>query len=137
MAGADHKTQKKLAKAGVKLAKTEAKRMGGSRSDERTSRRKGDLASGLRELERLPSGVGVSLERTESGTRLVVSGLGDDQLRRVVPEIAREVLIAVTAERNALRAGLMRFVREGVFQTAVKIAAGLVVGYLLLRFGLR
>jgi hypothetical protein len=30
----------------------------------------------------------------------------------------------------------MRFVREGVFQTVVKIIAGLVVGYLLIRFGL-
>lgn len=42
-----------------------------------------------------------------------------------------------TRERGAFRAGLVRLVREGVFQTVVKIVAGLVVGYLLIRFGLR
>jgi hypothetical protein len=41
------------------------------------------------------------------------------------------------AEESSFRAGLLRFVKEGAFQTIVKIVAGLVVGYLLIRFGLR
>ncbi|HYW68775.1 MAG TPA: hypothetical protein VE960_04155 [bacterium] len=38
---------------------------------------------------------------------------------------------------GSFRAGLLRFVKEGAFQTIVKIVAGLVVGYLLIKFGLR
>jgi hypothetical protein len=86
---------------------------------------------------RVPEGVGVSVRKLESGSELVVSGLRDEQLERILPEISKEVLIAVTAERSAFRAGLMRFVREGIFQTIVKLVAGLIVGYLLIRFGMR
>lgn len=84
-----------------------------------------------------PDGVGVSIRTRESGSELVVSGLRDDQLRRLLPEVNREVAIAVTRERSTFRAAAMRFVREGAFQTVIKIVAGLVVGYLLIRFGLR
>ena len=42
-----------------------------------------------------------------------------------------------TEGESSYRAGLLRFVKEGAFQTIVKIIAGLVVGYLLIRFGLR
>lgn len=38
---------------------------------------------------------------------------------------------------SSFRAGLLRFMKEGAFQTIVKIVAGLVVGYLLIKFGLR
>ncbi len=55
----------------------------------------------------------------------------------MVPQLARGLSIAAAAERSAFRAGLMRFVREGIFQTIVRMVAGLVVGYSLLRFGLR
>ena len=47
-----------------------------------------------------------------------------------------EVLITITEDENSFRAALMRFVREGIFQTIIKVAAGLIVGYLLLMFGL-
>jgi len=40
-------------------------------------------------------------------------------------------------DRGAFQNGVVRFLREGLFQTIVKVAAGLIVGYLLLRFGLR
>ena len=85
----------------------------------------------------LDGGVGVTVRRQDDRTDLVISGLGDDQVRRLLPQLSREVMIAVEADRSRFRAGVMRFVREGIFQTIVKIAAGLVVGYLLLRFGLR
>ena len=87
--------------------------------------------------ERLPAGVGVSIRKRGDASELVVAGLKDEQLRRILPGINKEVMIAVTEERSAFRAGAMRFVREGFFQTIVKIVAGLVVGYLLIRFGLR
>ena len=35
------------------------------------------------------------------------------------------------------RARLSRLVREGAFQTVVKVIAGLIVAYLVIRFGLR
>ena len=38
---------------------------------------------------------------------------------------------------GSFKVGLLRFVKEGAFQTIVKIVAGLVVGYLLIKFGLR
>lgn len=44
---------------------------------------------------------------------------------------------AIEEDGSAFRTGLLRFVKEGAFQTIVKIVAGLVVGYLLIRFGLR
>jgi hypothetical protein len=53
-----------------------------------------------------------------------------------MPGIQKEVAIALTEEKSAFRAGLLRFVKEGIFQTIVKVVAGLVVGYLLIRFGL-
>ena len=123
--GDESKIRKKEAKAAVKLAKAAA---GG-----RASRIEGGGPRGAA----FPEGVGVAIRRGEESSELVVSGLRDDQLARLLPQVRRGVLIAVVAGRSAFRAGLMRFVREGVFQTLVKVVAGLVVGYVLLRFGLR
>lgn len=53
-----------------------------------------------------------------------------------MPHIHGEILIAVTAERSSIRAALLRFVREGLFQAFIKMLAGLIVGYLLVRLGL-
>jgi hypothetical protein len=122
----DDKIRKKGLKAEVKRAKADAK-AAAEAADRVPSHPKA----------RLPDGVGVSIRRGEGSSELVVTGLSDDQLRRILPEVNQEVLIAVTRERSSLRAAAMRFVREGAFQTVVKILAGLVVGYLLLRFGLR
>jgi len=112
----DAKVMKKEAKARAKIEKARA----------------GANARGS-----VPSGVGVSVRKLDNGSELVVSGLEDAQLERILPQINREVMIALTEERSAFRAGLMRFVREGVFQTIVKVVAGLIVGYLLIRFGVR
>ena len=120
------KIGKKAAKAAVKRAKAASK--AGTRAVA-PPRRPGTTE--------LPDDVGVIIRRVGESSELVVSGLGDEQLARLVPQVNREVLITVVAGRSAFRAGIMRFVREGVFQTVVKVIAGLVAGYLLLRFGLR
>lgn len=115
------KGEVKKAKAASKAAKVGARAEGGPRPP----------------AGPLPDGVGVAIRRAEGSLELVVTGLRDDQLRRILPEVNREVLIAVTREKSSFRAAAMRFVREGAFQTIIKVVAGLVVGYLLLRFGLR
>ena len=117
MSDPEEKIKKKQAKSALKAAKKSGPRQSGGRSA-------------------FLDGVGVSIRRKDGGSELVVTGLSDQQLGRLVPQVNKEVLIAVTAERSALRAGLMRFVREGAFQTLIKITAGLIVGYLLIQFGL-
>ena len=132
MSDGDSKRLKKEAKARAKIEKARA------RSDATRAKADADAALAREALPaRVPEGVGVSVRKLEGGSELVVSGLKDEQLKRILPEINKEVLIAVTAERSAFRAGLMRFVREGIFQTVVKLVAGLIVGYLLIRFGMR
>lgn len=111
------KIEKKRAKAGAKASSTGEKSLPGP--------------------VLLDDGIGITVHRRGGGTDLVVSGLAEEQVRRVLPHVSREVMIALAADRSAFRAGLLSFVREGIFQTVVKIAAGLVVGYLLLRLGLR
>jgi hypothetical protein len=126
----DPKTEKKLAKSRAKIAKSEAKAA--------AAREQAKLQQAMQPSAiTLPGGVGISIRRREDGSDLVVSGLRDDQLKRLLPEINKEVLIAVTEEKSAFRAGLMKFVREGLVQTIIKVIAGLVVGYLLVRFGLQ
>jgi hypothetical protein len=126
----DAKARKKEAKARVKETKALAK----------AAEEGADVASVVGEEHArrgaMPEGVGVSVRRSDGSSELVVSGLSDEQLRRIVPGLTKEVVIAVTEDRSPFLAWVMRFVREGVFQTVVKIIAGLVVGYLLIRFGL-
>jgi len=83
----------------------------------------------------LPDGVSVSVQKRGDGTDLVVTGLSEQQLKRLLPDVTREIMITVTEEQSHLRAGMMRFVREGIFQTIVKVIAGLIVGILLIFFG--
>jgi hypothetical protein len=134
----DTKARKKEAKSRAKMAKarareTEARSDAASGTDDSAGARD---RMGLRAAGGMPEGVGVSIRRVEGYSELVVSGLRDEQLRRIIPGITKEVTIAMAEERSAFVAGAMRFVREGLFQTVVKIVAGLVVGYLLIRFGL-
>jgi hypothetical protein len=131
MSDGDAKARKKEAKARAKAAKAESK--GRVRAAEALA----DAVTAAATDRRLPGGVGVSVRRGEDGSELVVSGLSDGQLERLLPEVNKELVIAAAAERSAFRAGLLRFVREGLFQTVVKIIAGLVAGYVLIRFGLR
>lgn len=121
MAGDSEKVEKKRIKAQAKAAKALAK--AGADTAEWSGR--------------LPEGVGVTIRRREEGADLVVTGLDERQLRRIVPQVSKEVFIAVEERRGSLRAGLMKFVREGVVPTIVKIVAGLIVGLLLFYFGFR
>ena len=114
------KAEKKRIKAELKAAKARAK----------TQRATGSADSGL------PPGVGILVREADGRPELVVSGLQPEQLERLIPQLSKEVLITVAEETHPVKAGLMRFVREGLFQTVVKVVAGLIVGYLLLQFGL-
>lgn len=117
----ENKAEKKAAKTKLKIAKAEAK----TRTAETTG------------STNLPEGIGLTVNKTEDGTRLTIHGLTEAQLNRILPQINKEILISVTQDKHALKAGFMRFVREGLFQTIIKIFAGLIVGYLLIQFGLR
>ena len=116
----ENKLEKKEAKARAKIAKGEAK----------------VRAAELRGSTGLPEGVGIAMKETGDGTQLTIHGLSETQLNRIIPQINKEILISMTEDKNSLKAGFMRFVREGVFQTIIKIIAGLVVGYLLIQFGM-
>ena len=120
----ERKARKKEAKAAVKRAKMEAS--AGLAAAEAIARAT---------AARLPGGVDISLRRSGTGSELILAGLTERELSRLIPELAREIAIAAAQERNPFRAGVMRFVREGIFQTVVKVLAGLVVALLLVRFG--
>jgi hypothetical protein len=126
----EDKREKKRLKAEAKIAKAAAK----SRADAVKAEAKAGTAGPY--SASLPEGVGVAIREKEAGSELIVSGLKKHQLERLLPQINKEILITMAEEKNTLRAGLMRFVREGVFQTLIKVVAGLIVGYLLLKFGL-
>lgn len=114
MGNTENKIRKKEAKAKVKLAKAEIKRS-----------------------QDLSERVKINITQRNDGSELIVSGLREDQLSRLLPHVQKEVAIELTSEHNAFKAGLMRFIREGVFQTLIKVITGLIVGYLLIRLGIR
>jgi len=70
-------------------------------------------------------------------SELVISGLKREQLQRLLPQINKDLLITQTQDRSAFKAGMLRFFREGVFQTIIKVIAGLIVGLLLYKIGLK
>jgi hypothetical protein len=127
LADKEHKIKKKRAKSEVKSAKAQAK----------ARKKSASMTNDIPELHRLPQGVGISVREGERGSDLVLTGLKDEQLRRLMPQLTKEVLIAVAEDQSPVRAGFMRFVREGLFQAFIKVLAGLIVGYLLVEFGLR
>lgn len=82
--------------------------------------------------------VSVTIEKSRSDrSSLIITGLSPEQMERIIPEINREIFITLIEEKRPLRAKAMRFIREGLWETLIKIIAGLVVGYLLIRFGLK
>lgn len=116
------KLAKKETKTEIKQRKKEAKL--------------GNTSSAPRVDQRLPDGVSVAVQKRGEGSDLIVTGLREEQLERLLPEVTREIMITVTEDRSQFRAAMMRFVREGAFQTIVKVIAGLIVGILLITFGL-
>ncbi len=137
MANTEDRTDKKRAKYEAKAEKARAK--ADLKAAEARERARVEETRVLAEVggRGLPRGVGIALERRGGTSQLVVSGLSEEAVDRLVPEITKELLIGAAAERSRLRAGAMRFVREGVVPTIVKVVAGLIVGYLVIRFGLR
>jgi hypothetical protein len=88
-------------------------------------------------IQNLQQGTGIFIENEGEGSRLIIEGLSKDQLQRLLPEVNREVFITLTETKNPLKAMFLKFVREGVWETLIKVVAGLIVGYLLIRLGLK
>ncbi len=121
------KIAKKEAKAKIKIAKAQDKTV---LTDE-------TLQNMVRDSGRLPDSVEMHIRKTGGHSELILTGLNDEQVGRIIPQVAREIRIAVTEDQHTVKAGLMRFMREGLFQTLIKVLAGLIVGYLLMRLGFR
>ena len=115
-----------------KLAKKQAK------ADIKRQKKAGNDSTAPQPLaQRLPDGVSVAVQKRGDACDLVVSGLKEEQLKRLLPDITKEVMITVTEEHSYFRAVMMRFLQEGLFQTIIKIIAGLIVGILLIKFGIK
>ena len=123
----DLKKQKKSAKAKVKIAKAKAK--------EKQMKQEGKGYSFNK--KNFPPGITINIRERGKNSDLVITGLTSNQMKRILPRLNKELLITFTEEDSPFRASLLRFLREGLFHTVVKIIAGLIVGYLLFYIGLR
>jgi preprotein translocase subunit Sec61beta len=135
----DEKKRAKQTKAQVKHIQDEAKAKAKAVKAEGKLRaqrlRSSSLNGGEEESE--PRRISIDVHEVGGYSELVISGLKREQLQRLLPQINRDVLITQAYEKSAFKAGLLRFFREGSFQTAVKVVAGLIVGLLLYKFGLK
>ncbi len=125
------KEQKKLAKAQVKIAKAEAK------VKKKQIKEESKNYKTLIDMKNLPQGITININDKNKTNDLVVTGLTPDQMKRILPRLNKDLLITFTEESNPFRASLLRFLREGLFHTIIKVIAGLIVGYLLVYIGLR
>ena len=50
--------------------------------------------------QRLPDGVSVAVQKRGEGSDLIVTGLREEQLERLLPEVTREIMITVTEDRS-------------------------------------
>ena len=135
----DTKKQQKQTKAQVKQVLEEAKAKAKSVKAEgklRAQRLKSSSLSGIDE-ESEPRRISIDIHHAGGYSELVISGLKQKQLQRLLPQINKDILITQLSEENVVKAGLLRFFREGAFQTIVKVVAGLIVGILLYQFGLK
>lgn len=134
----DEKKRQKQTKAELKHIREEAKAKAKAVKAEgklRAQRLRGASISDEEEME--PRRITIDVHEVSGYSELVISGLRREQLQRLLPQINRDVLITQVQEKNALKAGMLRFFREGAFQTLVKVIAGLIVGLLLYKFGLK
>ncbi|MFO7890987.1 MAG: hypothetical protein R6V04_11675 [bacterium] len=125
------KKQKKLAKAKVKIAKAETK------AKEKQIKEESKIYNSLIDKKKFPQGITITINEKDKTSDLIVTGLTQDQMKRILPRLNRDLLITFTEEHNPLRASLLRFLREGLFHTLIKVIAGLIVGYVLFYIGLR
>jgi len=135
----DAKKREKQAKAQVKQIREEAKARAKAVKAEGKLRAQRLRSSSLKGVEEDGESRRITIDVHEVGnySELVISGLKRDQIKRLLPQINRDVLITQIHEHSAFKAGLLRFFREGAFQTLVKVIAGLIVGVLLFKFGLK
>lgn len=134
----EDKKRQKRTKAELKHIREEAKAKAKTVKAEgklRAQRLRGSSLSNEEEKE--PRRVTIDVHEVGGYSELVISGLKREQLQRLLPQINRDVLITQVQEENAFKAGMLRFFREGAFQTLVKVVAGLIVGILLYKFGLK
>ncbi len=133
------KKQQKQTRAQIKQVRDEAKAKAKSVKAEGKLRAQRLKSSSLSSLDDTCEQHRISIDIHHVGgySELVISGLKQEQLQRLLPQINKDILITQLSEQNAFKAGLLRFFREGAFQTMVKIVAGLIVGILLYQFGLK
>lgn len=135
----EEKKRRKQTKAQVKQIQDEARAKAKAVKAEgklRAQRLRSSSLDGSEEMIE-PRRISIDVHEVGSYSELVISGLKREQLRRLLPQIHRDVLITQVHEKSAFKAGLLRFFREGSFQTLVKVVAGLIVGLLLYQFGLK
>ena len=135
----EEKKKRKQTKEQVKQIREEAKAKAKSVKAEGKLRAQRMRASSLSNLDADSEPTRISIDVHEVGgySELVISGLKREQLQRLLPQINRDVLITQVQDQSAFKAGLLRFFREGAFQTVVKVIAGLIVGILLFKIGLK
>jgi hypothetical protein len=135
----EEKKRKKQTKAQVKQIRNEARAKAKAVKAEgklRAQRLRGSSLGGD-EVDIEPRRISIDVHEVGGYSELVISGLKRDQLRRLLPQIHKDILITQVHDKSAFKAGLLRFFREGSFQTLVKVVAGLVVGLLLYKFKLK
>ncbi len=135
----EEKKRQKQTKSQIKQIQNEAKAKAKAIKAEgklRAQRLRSSSLTGAEETTE-PRRISIDVHEVGGYSELVISGLKREQLHRLLPQINRDVLITQVQEHSAFKAGLLRFFREGAFQTLVKIVAGLIVGILLFKFGLK
>lgn len=133
MGTTEDKIKKKEAKAELKARKKEAKARQKRAKDEAELEKK----TTSEKIKQQKKDVSVKIEKQRGSSNLVIKGLSEDQLHKILPEINKEILITLTRENSPVKASFMRFIREGATETLIKVIAGLIVGYLLIQFGLK
>ncbi len=135
----EEKKRQKETKAQVKQIRDESKAKAKAVKAEgklRAQRLQGSSLKNVAE-EIQPRRISIDVHEVGGYSELVISGLKSEQLQRLLPQINKDILITQVREKSAFKAGLMRFFREGAFQTLVKVVAGLIVGLLLYQVGLK
>lgn len=135
----DEKKRVKQTKAQVRQIREEAKAKAKAVKADGKLRAQRLRASSLTsdDAESDASRITIDVHEVGGYSELVISGLKREQLQRLLPQINRDVLITQVQDQSAFKAGLLRFFREGAFQTLVKVIAGLIVGILLYKIGLK
>ncbi|MBN2134201.1 MAG: hypothetical protein JW737_00570, partial [Acidobacteria bacterium] len=121
----ESKIEKKKVKASLKAQKADTKLK--ILEQEKGSSAQNSSNTALK-IQNLQQGTGIFIENVGDNSRLIVEGLNKDQLQRLLPEVNKEVFITLTETRNPVKAMFLKFIREGAWETLIKVIAGLIVG---------